>query len=427
MDKFALKSTPSVEREDKIIVKKEYIKVYPQSNRTGSNFASNVLFEFQNSGKQYFYPAESYMVVRLKLVGDLSGSPVLLRDTSGIYPAFNIGANFWSTYSHQINNTVVDRSDMLPQQDAINKRLNLTREAKQTWGTVSCLESNRTLRLRNSGFDISGVYQGTGIVDLEWRPSLGLFATDDVVPPSCRHLLEFVVHPDYKKRIVEATSSLTAGSVGHYDANVEEIYFMACMVNVDAPVPNGNHYINFGASEISFQSITSTTNNLFFTVKPSTRKISTFLQSSLAGTNTIFPPSKFDASGQSLNLTLVPRQTFGSSQQPNIDIDLKFDNSGAVGQETNFRRAFYDYNQASNYTTDDVGAEEYIDWRNNLGAVFTYKHDRDPSDTSTTLMVYSTLSKTPFDCNLYVYSEYDRLLNLQYSNGQCVAVMVEDI
>lgn len=430
MDKFSLNSDPTIVNVDGRAVAKQYQKVYPTANRTQGNFASNVVFEFQNSAKQYFVPCESYFQIRLKLVGLSGTTEVLLRDASGIWPAFNIGSQFFSVYSHNINGTIVDRADQLSACDTAVKRLLLADEARKTWGQVSCLEPNRTTRLLNSGFDISGYNAGAGQNDIIWRPSLGLFATDQLIPPTCRHTLELVVDPNWKKKVIEATREMNPGDSGTYNVSVEEIVFYACMMSADVPAPNGNHYIQFSASEVNFQALTSATNNLTYTLKPSTNKISTFVQSSLAGTNTLYSSGIFDGSGialkQSLNQTLVPRQSFGSSVQPSPDIDLTSTSLGtAGGSQYNWRRAFFDYIQTQGWD-DETGNEDYKDWVA-LGPIFSYKHLRSPDDQSSTLQVYSTYTAKPENLNLYVYSTYDRMLNLQYNNGVCVAVQVEDL
>ena len=435
MDKFSLNSDPTIQNPDGRVIKKEWLKVYPVANRTGDNFVSNCQFEFQNSGKQYFVPSQSYIQIKLKLCG-LSGgtgtaNETLLRDTSGIYPAFNIGAQFWTTYSHQINNIVVDRADQLSQTDTCAKRLFVADDARKTWGQVSCLEPNRTTRLLNSGYDVSGYNAGSVINDIVWRPSLGLFATGEYIPPTARHLLEFVVDANWKRKVVEATLSNVAPDVSTgYKVEVQEIIFYACMMSGDVPTANGNHYIQFGASECQFQALTSTTNNLFYQLKPSTNKISTFVQSALVGSNTLFSSGILDGSGQSLNQTLVPRQAFGTSIQPQPDIDLASTSVGTAGGtqsvQYNFRRAYYDMAQTQYWTEEDNGNESYADWLK-LGAIFSYKHCRAPDDQSSSLMVYSTYNTTPNNLNLWVYSQYDRILNLTYQNGNLVAVQVEDV
>ena len=188
MEQFQLNSNPVVAREDAGVVKKEFVKIYPTSNRTGTAFTSNVDFEFENSGKQYFCPAQSYIQLRLQFYGQTgSGTYVLLNDASGIFLTWNAGAAFWATYSHQLNNTVVDRADQFTSQDNCAKRLLDSVVIRDTYGTVSCLETNRVTRLYNSGFDGSGYSFGNGVGagtnDIIYRPSLGLFATTDLIPP----------------------------------------------------------------------------------------------------------------------------------------------------------------------------------------------------------------------------------------------------
>ena len=432
MDKFSLNSDPTIQNPDGRVVQKQWLKVYPVANRTGDNFASNIQFEFQNSGKQYFVPSQSYVQIKLKLVG-LSGgtgtaNETLLTDTSGIYPAFNIGAQFFSTYSHQVNNVVIDRADQLSQTDTCAKRLFASNEARKTYGSVSCLEPSRRQRLYYSGFDASGHNAGSGINDIIWKPTLGLFATGDYVPPTAKHILEFVVDSNWKRKVVESIYANVAPDTSTgYKVEVQEVIFYACMLSGDVPAPNGNHFIQFGASECQLQALTSTTNNLFFSLKPSTNKITAFVQSSLVGSNTLYSSGRFDGSGQSLNQTIVPRQAFGTSVQPQPDIDLASSNLGlASGQQYNFRRAFYDMAQTQYWTEEDEGNEDYENWLK-LGAVFSYKHCRAPDDQSSSLMLYSTYNTTPVNLNQWVFSQYDRVLNLQYNNGSLVAVVVEDV
>lgn len=434
MEQFQLNSNPVVAREDAGVVKKEFVKIYPTSNRTGTAFTSNVDFEFENSGKQYFCPAQSYIQLRLQFYGQTgSGTYVLLNDASGIFLTWNAGAAFWATYSHQLNNTVVDRADQFTSQDNCAKRLLDSVVIRDTYGTVSCLETNRVTRLYNSGFDGSGYSFGNGVGagtnDIIYRPSLGLFATTDLIPPSARHLISFQVDTNWQRKIIESTvQNYTPNSNNSYYVQVQDIIFYAAMLSADMPPANGPHFINFGASECQFQAVTSTTNNLFFNVKPSSNKLTTFIQSSLVGSNTLNPAGYMDASGGfSSTMTLFPRIQFGSVVLPQPDINLYNTNIGTTtGDWSYWKDAYYQTIQANGWSTDELGPESFPTWLM-LGPLFSNKFDRDPSDQSTTVMVYCTFSTTPTNVNLWLFSQYERSLCLQYSNGRCVNVTVEDI
>ena len=212
-----------------------------------------------------------------------------------------------------------------------------------------------------------------------------------------RHLISFQVDTNWQRKIIESTvQNYTPNSNNSYYVQVQDIIFYAAMLSADMPPANGPHFINFGASECQFQAVTSTTNNLFFNVKPSSNKLTTFIQSSLVGSNTLNPAGYMDASGGfSSTMTLFPRIQFGSVVLPQPDINLYNTNIGTTtGDWSYWKDAYYQTIQANGWSTDELGPESFPTWLM-LGPLFSNKFDRDPSDQSTTVMVYCTFSTTP--------------------------------
>ena len=425
---FELNNSPPTDTYDEDISKIFYQECFPVSNRLGTSFTSTVQYSFSNVGNTFWIPNQSYCEMRLKLcLRTQSGTNLPLNPGSGIYPAYNLPAMPWSSFQHQMANTTIDATYQYAQTDTVNKRKYYTKSVKESWGTVLFLDSDPVTRLYNSSYSSSGLNAGYLSTTVLFRPSAGLFATDAYVPGSASHQLFLQVDPNWKTKVIESVNrSCTPGT--DYDVEVEDLRFLAAMCNVDdQPVNNGSHYISFSASETSLVNCNNTTNNIYFNIKPSTNKISVFLQNANSGVDTQFSCANFNPSGIANMLSFVPRSQLAGNIQPITDIQL-YSNSGVMFYQ--YQRAYLDYVQSCNYTVSDVGNETFDAWMYKQGPIFCYRFPKGNSlggaaQLVETINFISTFK--PDNINAWVFSEYNRVLKLDYVNGELNSVVVEDL
>ena len=395
-------------------------KVYPMSNKTGTAFSGTVQFQFSQNA--FFVPSKSYLYAKVKLCRtDASGVEQLLVNTSGIYININPVANLFSTYTHTINSVQATRVDNFAQEDTLNKRLTWSKQVKETWAYASLMDASGATRNSSAGYLTSL----TNVIPFKF--SSGIFQSELMIP-NAMHQIDLQIDPNYKYAFVQNASGTTydpTALVSSYKVSVDDLYLVPCFcLNKSAPVYNGSHYIPYSASETSFQAITSTTNQLSFTVPPSTNKANVFFQTSLAGSSNLYSKSRFtDGSGAVLLLTRQPRINIGPLTVPSEDRNLAYSATEISGWSDSFYESVA---IANDYVSDSYGNETYPEWLSGFGPVFSQSLERG-DDRTTLLRLNTNFTSTPSNQNVWVQSVYDVVIAIQYQNGEVVSVSTETL
>jgi hypothetical protein len=166
-----------------------------------------------------------------------------------------------------------------------------------------------------------------------------------------------------------------------------------------------------------------------FTLPVSTEEVFIFLQNPAAGTDPVYPPSKFIAANNSdLNLANI-QVTFAGQTKPMTRWQSGFKDSDPVGRNKAFLTHLY--NQQLHETqraSDQGGAESLDDWLTR-GPYFAFRFDRDATsrETELNLQIGYNDPKTgiAFDQNskIFVVARYRTVRQITVADGQIVSVV----
>lgn len=179
-----------------------------------------------------------------------------------------------------------------------------------------------------------------------------------------------------------------------------------------------------------------------YVVPASTKMITVFAQSILAGSSTLFPPSSFKAlpllaniatKGRAGELSLQTIQlTYASIVKPSTQFNSEWltTSSGiqvdAATVQTNrmVQRYFDTFNEfgSSGSSAGVLTIDEFLQ-----SPFYHYSFARDVTDRSTELTVNLTYGNLAVDTNIMVVCWYDRTVNYTVAQGQVVAVSARDV
>lgn len=149
--------------------------------------------------------------------------------------------------------------------------------------------------------------------------------------------------------------------------------------------------------------------NLDFTVPPSTKAISIFLQSNKAGsTDFKIPPSRFVTEDLAAHLTLQSLQlTYANCTKPPTN----------VISDTSLHQRWFDCQLESGQAFSSGGSETLADWKLN-GPVYHFAFQRDSNDRSTNVQLSTLFSTKPSaDDSLFIVSHYSRTVVIDTESG----------
>jgi hypothetical protein len=155
----------------------------------------------------------------------------------------------------------------------------------------------------------------------------------------------------------------------------------------------------------------SQSGSLDFTVPPSTKALSIFVQSSLAGINTQYPPSKFvGVTNVKLNNLQI---TFANCSKP----PTNWLSMSGIKTEGLHQR-YLDCQIESGQAFSSGGCETFGDWRKN-GPIFHYTWVRDSNDRSTQVQLSAQWSGdiSASTDNIFVCAHYTRSVQIDVENG----------
>ena len=179
--------------------------------------------------------------------------------------------------------------------------------------------------------------------------------------------------------------------------------------------PTGSDVLNLLEHQVQSKKLSESA-SLDFTVPPSTKAITIFVQSATAGINTQYPPSKFKGStGAKLrNLQL----TFANTTKPPTNWE-----SMSGNKTEGLQQRYLDTQIESGQAFSSGGCETMADWLKN-GEVFHYTFVRDSNDRSTQVQLSAHWDRdiTASTDNIFVVSHYTRSIQIDVENGYVAQV-----
>ena len=258
---------------------------------------------------------------------------------------------------------------------------------------------------------------GRNIVYLMWQPPVDIW--DESKPlGSGDYRVQLNPNAYYKTACVESLrAGLTAGT--QFDFNVNDVQLFIATVKVDIPV-TGVDTLHLMEMQVQSKSLPAGAGDslLDFTVPPSTKAITVFVQAGNAGSDTQIPPSMFGVADRSdENLSSI-QLTYANASKPATRWTSEFTAS------TNYMKQRYNDTQLySGKFWSEGGSETFADWIKR-GPIYHYSFIRDENDRSTHVQLNTQFGNLAAGTNVMICALYTRAIEISWTVALFVFLFV---
>lgn len=282
---------------------------------------------------------------------------------------------------------------------------------------------------------------GSNITQVMFQPPIGIFSEANAISGG-DFKISLNPSPNFKVNGVQSLRALQPYSslqlLGDYDLIIKDVRFYVATINSDV-TPTGVIPLSLVEMAVLNKTLNSQngggSQNLDFTVPPSTLAITVFVQGANAGTNTIVPATKFylqtgdgDPYPAGLNVNQINESlidniannlqqiqvTYGSITKTQTLYNSQY--SGLEGVNKNIQR-FLQSIQYSGKIVSEGGAEsqpQYLE----RGNYWHFDFSKDKNDTSSYVNVQLAFNGTiGTGNNLFIVAHYSRQCEISYENG----------
>ena len=248
-----------------------------------------------------------------------------------------------------------------------------------------------------------------------YQPPLGIMEHSKPMGAG-QYRFQFNPASNFEKACVESDVNKTPGTDYKFEVQSMELYI--CEEKMDIS-PTGTDVLHLLEHQVQSKKM-SQSSSLDFTVPPSTKAITMFVQSGLAGTDNRFPPSKF-AVENGLHKKLRNLQiTFANTTKPPTNW------TSETGSHTlKLQQRYLDTQIESGQAFSSGGCETMSDWMLN-GPVYHYTFVRDSNDRSTQVQLsaqWDTSSPIDANDNIFLVAHYTRSVEVQVESGYISSVV----
>ena len=272
-----------------------------------------------------------------------------------------------------------------------------------------------------------------------FQPPLGIFS--EANPMSGGDFkISLNPSPNYKRSSVQSLSSLVPLEDGipnasaDYDLVINDVKFYVCTIKSDVS-PSGVIPLSLIEMSVLNKTLNNVlgTQNLDFTVPPSTLALTVFVQSGDVGSITYLPPTKFytnklELEGDNNAVTVLPsalynntanrlsalQVTYGSITKTQTQYTSNLNTTAGIND--NIQR-FLQSIQYSGKITSDGGSESHPQYLER-GNYWHFDFSKDKNDTSSYVNVQIGFSvAVPPSTQLFLVAHYSRQCEISYENG----------
>lgn len=244
-----------------------------------------------------------------------------------------------------------------------------------------------------------------------WQPPIGIFDAQGSLGAG-QYRIQLNPNANYRKACVEAPQDKSLTAPDGYNVEVTDIQFFACIEKTDKP-STGVEKMELMEMQVQSKTLTnrSSSNLLDFTVPPSTKAISIFVQSSDAGSNNIIPLTKFSCKdGSEKNLNGI-QLTYANVAKPSTNFTSEYE-----GSKNFMTQRYLDTQIASGFAYSVGGAETFDEWLQR-GPIYHFDFNRDSEDRSTHVQLNIEYGGIEANANVFVVSHYTRVCEITTTNG----------
>ena len=269
--------------------------------------------------------------------------------------------------------------------------------------------------------NVAASEDGKNDVYVIWRPPIGIMDCDEVLGAGD---YRFSLNPnsDFLKSCVQsriAKTASAAAAANGFNVVVQDVKFYAAVVKASIPDQVQNLYLM--ETDVQSKAVTPDSQTLQFTVPPSTKFLTVFIQTNRAGTDTTAPPSLFTTSQNQEQAWSSLQLTYANITRPSTRWDSTFG-----GTRNNWQQRYVDNLRECNMLDSVGGAETFAEFLER-GIYVHYSFARDESDRSTQVQLSTAFTGVPGNVfadatKVFLCSHYTRAVELTTSNGSIVAV-----
>jgi hypothetical protein len=253
---------------------------------------------------------------------------------------------------------------------------------------------------------------GRNVVYAMWQPPIGIF--DETKPMgSGDYRIQLNPNAYYKTSAVEMKKLGIVGTDFNISIDSVELYVATC--KQDLPV-TGTETLHLMECQVHSKTLSQRTgdNMLDFTVPPSTKAITVFVQSGDSGSNTQIPPSVFKVKdGSDMNLNSI-QIAYANQVKPSTRWTSEYN-----GTTNKMTQRYLDTQMETGMLFSHGGTESFADFTKR-GAMYHYNWERDKDDRATQVQLniaFGGAAGIEANANVFVCAHYTRTVEISIANG----------
>jgi hypothetical protein len=392
------------------------------SKRTvaGTQFTQGVIdFDFSVGSNTVFIPSKSYFRISVELQRVDGGALTANADVA--FANFSPGNLFDNCFFYAGGQNVSSCINYGPQAHALAYRLRksgawMNSIGKDAYGICSDFATrSRMVRPETKEEKASDFGQSPSRDDPDtnkryfiYQPPIGIMEHSKPMGAGS-YRFQFNPAANFEKACLEQQVNSADYKVAVFNM---ELYI--CEEKMDIS-PSGSDVLHLLEHQVQSKRL-SESGSLDFTVPPSTKAISIFVQASTVGTDTRYPPSKFvgDTDVKLTNLQL----TYSNNTKPPTNW------SSMAGAKTEgLHQRYLDCQIESGQAFSSGGCESFSDWRKN-GPVYHFTFLRDANDRSTQVQLSAQFSGSVSAStdNIFCVAHFSRSVQIDVENGYVASV-----
>lgn len=238
-------------------------------------------------------------------------------------------------------------------------------------------------------------------VSLMWQPPLGIFDYNDILG-SGDYRVTLNPNADYQTACIESKSGRAVS------LSITNVRLYVCTVK--ASIPSGLSELSLMEQQLYSKSITSG-QTLDFTVPSSTNSIAVFVQQNTAGSNTLYPPTKFSVADDAERSLTQLQLTYNNVTKPSTNWSSAF--SPTINQ---LQQRYFETQMESGMLHSEGGSESFEDWLAR-GCLYLFDFSKDENSRTTQLQLQATFSGNVSSANLFICAFYESKVEIATENG----------
>ena len=413
-----------------------YRQITTKRSVIGDNFDKGVIdVDFSIGGKTVWIPSLSYFRIGMKLTKADGTSPILKSDdvTFANHAAGNLFDNVYFMAGGQTVSSIVNYA---PQAGIAEYRLSksgawLNSVGKDAYGVCSDFEYRQMkTAVQDDADDVlvpvaQDVSQQNDVYFM-YKPPIGIMSHNKPMA-SGDFRFQFNPNSNYKHACVQSKfAAKTPGTDYVLQITSMELYICTEMMDVS---PSGVTQLKLTEHQVQSKPLQGVGDSNFdFTIQPSTKAISVFVQSGAAGSNTLCPPSLFAAATSVGDDTFYAQNSLRSLQLSYASITKPPTRWTSEFSETQrkMQQRYLDTQIESGQAFSSGGCETLQQWLDG-GVLLHYSWVRDASDRATQLQLQCDFSNVEPGSNLFVVSHYTKEVDISTDQGYVTGVQARTI